>query len=106
MCAQITPDFKFNLTMDSTYVFSQAGLSAVASVYNEVLLKKPGDVNEQNTYLYFYTLLWSLLYVGVSDPGLLTPERFFVGFDGPNALAIVFLAAFIGMLVTLSLIHI
>mmetsp|Transcript_13296 Transcript_13296/g.19886 ORF Transcript_13296/g.19886 Transcript_13296/m.19886 type:complete len:402 (-) Transcript_13296:118-1323(-) len=103
MAAQITPDLRFEIGFSAIYVFIQAGLSAVASVLNEALLKQPVPINEQNTYLYTFSFLASLLWLGIEHPEMiLDPTLIFNGWDF-SVFCIALLAALIGMLVTLIL---
>mmetsp|Transcript_30131 Transcript_30131/g.52971 ORF Transcript_30131/g.52971 Transcript_30131/m.52971 type:complete len:517 (+) Transcript_30131:130-1680(+) len=105
LCAQITPDLRFEVNYAMLFVFVQSGLSAVASVINEVLLKKPVPINEQNTYLYSFSLLASAAWLCVRRPGILfAPYMVFEGFDRMTYFIAV-LAAMIGLLVTLILKH-
>ncbi|GAB5362172.1 hypothetical protein AAMO2058_000775400 [Amorphochlora amoebiformis] len=104
-CAQITPDLRFDVSIAVVYVFVQSGLSAVASVINEILLKTPVSINEQNTYLYTFSTLCSLIWLIGRRPEILwRPREAFTGFD-LWVFAIAGLAAGIGLLVTLILKH-
>lgn len=125
LCAQLTPDLRFELDSNCPYVFVQSGLSAIASVMNEYLLKQKGreqvhrdanrndavpvrtiGINEQNTYMYIFSCLASVAWAIYRSPhAVIQPRVFFHGFDQPLVMSIACLAAGIGMLVTVILKH-
>eukprot|EP01006_Ploeotia_vitrea_P044525 TRINITY_DN66836_c11_g1_i1.p1 TRINITY_DN66836_c11_g1~~TRINITY_DN66836_c11_g1_i1.p1 ORF type:complete len:379 (+),score=194.35 TRINITY_DN66836_c11_g1_i1:36-1172(+) len=102
----VKPDFSIHFHWGVMYVIAQAFLSAVAGVYNEYLLKKDLhlNINEQNSYLYFYTTITSLVYLAIIDPSAYNHSKFFRGFDG-SVVAIIMVQVGIGISVSMILKH-
>jgi len=101
--------FKIDLHLSALWVLLQAFISAVASVYNEFLYKRPEEkgnsINQQNTYLYIFTTFFSFFYVlGTEGPSIMLPSNFFRGFT-VRVVVIVFVSMALGLSVSLILKH-
>eukprot|EP00466_Bigelowiella_natans_P008147 jgi/Bigna1/73894/fgenesh1_pg.26_\ len=100
LCAQITPDLTFDINYTVVYVLLQSGLSAVASVVNERLLKEPVPIYEQNTYLYVFSFLASALWFFGRKPMLiLDPASAFKGFDTYTRLLVTLILKYTNVIV-------
>lgn len=96
----------FDMQVDSRVLFMlfQASLSAFAGVYNEYLLKdQPSmDVNEQNFFMYSFSLLFNFSYGFYSNPQYFTNGSLFGNLNG-IFLLIVINGAVIGIVTSLIL---
>lgn len=101
--------FKVDIHLSALWVLLQAFISAVASVYNEFLYKRPEEkhntIHQQNTYLYIFTTFFSFFYVmGTEGPAIFLPANFFRGFS-VRVVFIVFVSIALGISVSLILKH-
>jgi len=101
--------FKIHFQLAALWVLLQAFISAVASVYNEFLYKRPEEkdssINQQNCYLYVFTSICTFFYLlGTQGPLIFTVEQFFRGFT-PRVVLIVFVSMALGLSVSLILKH-
>jgi len=101
--------FKVHFELSALWVLLQAFISAVASVYNEFLYKRPEEkhstINQQNTYLYSFTTFCSFFYLMATEgPAIFIPSNFFRGFAA-RVVVIVIVSICLGLSVSLILKH-
>jgi drug/metabolite transporter (DMT)-like permease len=100
--------FAFVVDLAVLWVLAQAMVSAIASVYNEFLYKRPRkavSINVQNLYLYTFSTIFTAAYLVASeDVEIFKPENFFRGFS-PIVVIIIVTTVMLGISVSLVLKH-
>lgn len=105
----IKENFEIEINPAIILVLSQAMVSAIASVYNEFLYKRPGErdmsINVQNFFLYLWTTICTGGYLAAKEgPSVFKPEFFFKGFN-VTVWMIVLVSISLGISVALILKH-
>eukprot|EP01125_Pyxidicula_operculata_P004560 TRINITY_DN1717_c0_g2_i3.p2 TRINITY_DN1717_c0_g2~~TRINITY_DN1717_c0_g2_i3.p2 ORF type:complete len:333 (+),score=25.60 TRINITY_DN1717_c0_g2_i3:1172-2170(+) len=77
------------------FLLAQCLFSSLSGVYNEYLFKKDVtmDFNLQNVWLYGFNIVFNIMVVLYSEPQVLIPSNYFVGYDSIVCILIIILTA-------------